>query len=414
MRDIVISEADAESRPAVAQEAAGASEPRTVDALALPRWDHAAQELLLLNQKAPKLASIRRRAAAAATAAVDATAAAISEAVAAAQDSDAPIVVRQTMPDDPAVAAAVTASEPTRDAARLLELVPAADREFAARPDLARKVALWTGDVTRLRIECVVNATNPTLSPGGGGLNSTLHMRAGADMAQELQHVVGAEQLQPGDVVRTGGHGLPCRAVLHVLPPRFGQPDTDVTLGECCTAVLQAAVRFGCVCRCAVCACLRLRQAHARHRTPRSFREIALPCLGTGHYGHPADLAAVQSLGAVRVWLEENSELVDLLVLCTRTPDNHVLYEQLMPVYFPTVPPIDVSDASAGASRYLVARAAHHCIAMPPSYLQQCPPRAAPHAQAQRHRAHPPTHRVSKRGCASRRSHGHRCRLGWL
>ena len=120
--------------------------------------------------------------------------------------------------------------------------------------DANKKVAIWSGDITRLRIDAIVNAANPSLHPGGG-VCGAIHAAAGPLLAEacELQSkfqvspfitpvrlpnvasyttpwtiAEACQQLGPcqwGQTVITDGFELPARHVLHTVGPNGQKPE---------------------------------------------------------------------------------------------------------------------------------------------------------------------------------------------
>jgi hypothetical protein len=84
-----------------------------------------------------------------------------------------------------------------------------------------RIVRLWTGDITRLEVDAVVNAANTRLRKGGG-ICGAIHDAAGAELEDACRHEH-SSYCATGDTVVTDAYKLPARKVLHTVGPvRFG------------------------------------------------------------------------------------------------------------------------------------------------------------------------------------------------
>ncbi|MBI5169766.1 MAG: macro domain-containing protein [Candidatus Eisenbacteria bacterium] len=71
------------------------------------------------------------------------------------------------------------------------------------------------GDVTRLEAEAIVNASNTTLTLGGG-VSGSIHDAAAQGLQQEMHRIAARREIAPGDVVMTESHGLPnTKRILH-------------------------------------------------------------------------------------------------------------------------------------------------------------------------------------------------------
>lgn len=184
---------------------------------------------------------------------------------------------------------------------------------FPVDEDLNTRVAIWKGNMTKLKIGAIVNAANKSLL-GGGGIDGAIHSAAGRGLYEECRKLNGCDT---GQTKLTGGHNLPAAHILHTVGPVYGYGGNQShsrTMLESCYKVYPlktfspTALTFICATltllmfyvRCGVCAfvrqtCLDVAAAH-------DIRSVCFCCISTGIYGYPNDDAADVALFTVRKW----------------------------------------------------------------------------------------------------------------
>ena len=138
---------------------------------------------------------------------------------------------------------------------------------------MAPRLEAATGDITKEKVDAIVNAANRQLR-GGGGVDGAIHRAAGADRLHAACRAIG--ECPPGEAVVTDGFDLPARFIIHTVGPvwRGGSAEEPETLAACYRNSLEVADRVGAT-------------------------SVAFPAISTGVYGYPSEEAAAIAVTTV-------------------------------------------------------------------------------------------------------------------
>ena len=157
------------------------------------------------------------------------------------------------------------------------------------------------GDITKLKVDVIVNAAAPDLL-GGGGVDGAIHRAAGPALVAQCRTLGGCET---GDAKITGGYRLPAKAVIHTVGPiwhggNLGEADL---LASCYRKSLALAQQY-------------------------DLKTIAFPAISCGVYGYPIDEAVDVAVTTIRAHLEDST--LDEVILVAFNDEILSAYERAL------------------------------------------------------------------------------------
>ena len=151
------------------------------------------------------------------------------------------------------------------------------------------RIELYKGNITKLKVDAIVNAANTSLL-GGGGVDGAVHMAAGPKLLKECRTLNGCFT---GEAKITKGYNLPAKFVIHTVGPVWngGNHNEDALLANCYRSSLKLAVENG-------------------------IKTIALPAISTGVYRFPLERAVKIAVNEVSNFLGKDKSIEKVVFVC--------------------------------------------------------------------------------------------------
>lgn len=142
---------------------------------------------------------------------------------------------------------------------------------------------LWKGDITRLKVDAIVNAANSyglgCWHPLHACIDNAIHSAAGLQLRQECNNILHGGEIATGDAIITPGYNLPAKYVIHTVGPIIATgsptPEQEQQLADCYHNCLRLAKEKGC-------------------------HSIALCCISTGEFHFPNRRAAEIAIQTIK------------------------------------------------------------------------------------------------------------------
>lgn len=174
------------------------------------------------------------------------------------------------------------------------------------------RMALWQGDITRLKVDCIVNAANDKglgcFQPLHNCVDNQIQTFSGIQMRLECNEHMESENfkngLSTGEAFMTKGYNLPAKFVIHTVGPviSFSVSEEDKKLLKSCyTNSLKLAEK-------------------------EELKTIAFPCISTGIFRFPRRLAVECAVTAVNEFLEKN-DTINKVIFNVFGDENFEIYE---------------------------------------------------------------------------------------
>ncbi|HLR34095.1 MAG TPA: O-acetyl-ADP-ribose deacetylase [Tissierellales bacterium] len=163
-------------------------------------------------------------------------------------------------------------------------------------------ITLIKGDITKEKVDGIVNAANNTLL-GGGGVDGAIHKAGGPDILEQCKKIGGCPT---GEARITTAGNMPSKYVIHTVGPIYkdGKRREKDLLYNAYYSSLELAKEY-------------------------KLKTIAFPSISTGVYGYPIDEASDIAIKAVMDFIKKENFIEEVRFILF-SDENYKIYEDKM------------------------------------------------------------------------------------
>ena len=166
---------------------------------------------------------------------------------------------------------------------------------------MSDRIEVHQGDITKLKVDAIVNAANTSLL-GGGGVDGAIHRAAGSELREFNKKLGGCPT---GEAKISPGFKLPAKFIIHTVGPVWngGKNNEDNLLANCYNNSLKLALE-------------------------NKINTIAFPAISTGVYHFPLERATRIAVDEVKKYLENNESIKKVIFVCF-DDETYQVYEKV-------------------------------------------------------------------------------------
>lgn len=168
------------------------------------------------------------------------------------------------------------------------------------------RIKVLKGDITKLKVDAIVNAANNSLL-GGGGVDGAIHRVGGCKILEQCMEIRRKQGgCRTGEAVITTAGKLLAKYVIHTVGPVWngGQNAERELLAKCYISSFKIAV-------------------------DNNVRTIAFPNISTGIYRFPKETAARIAIENATKFLSTGCRINEVIFICF-DDENYEVYSKLI------------------------------------------------------------------------------------
>lgn len=168
------------------------------------------------------------------------------------------------------------------------------------------RIELLKGDITKLKVDAIVDAANSSLL-GGGGVDGAIHRAGGKKILEECIKIRNKQgKCETGEAVITTGGLLKAKYVIHTVGPIWngGSMNEEKLLKNCYINSLKLAIS-------------------------NEIKTIAFPSISTGVYRFPKEKASSIAISTVKEFLTSDDSILKVIFVCFDEENYELYYNKL-------------------------------------------------------------------------------------